>query len=474
MTLTRPAWSVTIASPGLWSYTITAGDPPFGGDLEFVPPLVAGFAFDADQLPAPVAPDSLQFRLFARNAAALPALIEGQLLTFELVRPTDTDPIGYMRTLLRITDLAATIDRLPAVYVDVTATDTLAALRATQIDATLPLQSRADRLAAIADAAGVRISHQLPTETAILAPLAIEQASAGDTAQVALNVDPWDVLRPAGTDDARAYQVQQLDPDAKLGTTLYEFYLDVDTVRLAERTDLPTADAYGALLQADWIDLSPTWRRGKESRPNKSIATGLENPADPQPLTATAVHRSLIAAYGESSRTIETQAWQTDTLATTARLALPQAADATSAWAVDELTVDTERLDDDELDAIAPMFVPHLDGSGSAAPPASVHVLGVPADLSLGQIAGRVTQARFTIEAGRLTIAPRILPGVPRAVDAVTYAGWRASVLAGATYADVDPAITYAQAKLARVATPPGFHPASDTFPSLALYPTED
>lgn len=475
MTLERPAWSVTIASvrAPVWSYTVTAGDDPFGGDLELVPPLVAGFAFDADQLPAPIAPDTLQFRLFARNTAALPPLIEGQILTFELVRPTADAPIPYLRTILRVTDLQAQLDRLPAIYVDVTAVDVLAEFRGRKITRSLPLQSRADRLLAIASAVGARIDHDLPGEGTILAPLELTEASAGDTAQDALNIDPWDVLRPANLGESRAYRVVQLDPDAKLEYALFEFYREAGIVYLADRDDLPPADAYGLVLRADWIDLSPTWRRGKEARTNKAIATGLENPANPQPLTAAVQHTPLVRAWGESARTIATQAWQTAVLEQVARRALPQAADATPAWAVDEMTIDTTRLDDDELDAIAPMFVPQIDGTGSAAAPSSVAVLGVPADLSLGRIAGRITQARFTIDAGDLTIAVRVLPGVPRSTQAVTYAQWRASDLSDATYADVDPSITYAQAKLARLAPGPGFYPSSDTHPSDELFPTE-
>lgn len=473
MSLTRPAWSVTIAAPGHWSYTITQGDDPFGGDLEFVPPLVAGVAFDGDQLPAPIAPVSLQFRLLVRHTAALPSpLIEGQLLTFTLERPTEDHSAPYVQSVMRISDLEATIDRRARVWVDVTAVDVLATFRGRRIDASLPRQTLAERLERVAREAGFAILHDLPSDPGVLAPLELEQQSAGDTAQTALNVDPWMVLVPAGPDTPTALRVVQLDPEARFEHALLEFVRERGRVELRDRDDLPATDKYGVVLNADWIDLSPTWRRGKESRPNKAIANGVEDPAHPQPSTAAAEHKPLVTAYGESALTVDTHLYETARLEQTARRALPQRADLTSAWAVDSLTLVPERMDDDQLDHLAPMFVPHADGSGSAAPPATVAVRGVPEDLSLGRIAGRVTRVDFTIDGGDLTIVPRLLPAVPRSPETPSYAQWRAdAAFAAATYSadDVDPAITYAEAKLARL---PGGDVPPDPEPEWVLQVT--
>lgn len=474
MTLARPAWSVTIAAPGLWTYTITQGDDPFGGDLEFVPPLVAGFAFDNEQLPSPVAPDTLQFRLFARNTAALPELIEGQVLTFVLERPLLSGAASYMSSIMRITDLSATVDRLPAVYVDVTAVDILAALRSRSTSVELALQRRRDRIDDLAAVAGVRVDHDLPPEPPVLAPLVLDGKSVGDTMQTALNASPWDVLRPATLDDPNRYRVVHLDPDAKLEHALYDFTLTGEILGVVDRVDLPASDAHGAILQAAWIDLSPQWRRGKESRVNKWTATGVENPAATQPTTAAAEHRSLVRAYGESAASTETHLWETSRLAATARAALPQQADAVASWAVDELTVDVARMTDEQLDELAPKLTIQLDDSGSVSPPSAVAVVGIPATVSLGRIAGRITAARFQLDVGgRLKITPRILPGVPRSPETPSYAEFRASQFSGVTYADVDPDLSYAVAKLARIPVPPGFYPGPHTYPSDHLIPTK-
>lgn len=496
MTLTRPAYEVTVENlDNPWTSTVEAGetaDPDAG--VWLADGLEMGWAFESQILPCQLEPETVTFAILADGIANLPTFAVGDRVAIDLVRPTDTDPIPYMRFAGRVTDAdLVTVAKTDRVMLKLTATDPtaeLAQFRDPNEDATFgtgsPIYfSHAFTVTRIAHA---RVwVHPLPAQftyegfqyTALNEPL-IESTekllNAGldpddgfpvqryvkDT--IAWDYFPFDYLPPITS--PWSYYLAQWQP-ALSGAlpALFEYVADATDADMVTTqfvaTGIPDPDGAVLLVDAEVLADAPTWGRNRTVAPNTVgvIGRSEEDPYD-EMVAEYAIDQAAVDRFGVIGREpIKAHVRQGEAQEFADRYLDLYPVNSPDKWQLQTAEILTHTMDDATLDAYAPMFWTEREPTpGLMGRRVVLHNVDPDVDPTGGFSIYHIAGASFSCSGGKLTITPElvpaILPGTLGATAGPTFDGFDASAFTGATYKDqggstdyIDPALTFDRAK---------------------------
>lgn len=506
MALERPAFEATIENlDTAWTQTVAAGDtynPVDGAWLSDGLQLSWRFA---DIPPAQLEPEIAQFEILADGIANLPTFELGDRITIDLVRPTDTDPIRYMKFSGRITDTDLTTDAgAGRVMLSLTAADPTSELNQVVRDpagpggtfittdyylwwyyakevlfaiaartltptATIPWDATGNLLVLFAPNrnTGEYLSRLLPmglldpTETSYPVSRYLEDGDGwyySPLVELSLGYPvpitcPW-FYYLAEWNDALDADLPALFKYAWSAT-------DADQVTTIDNPSEPDADGSVTLLDACLVEDLASWTRDRSSAPNEVGVIG-HDVTDPYP-DAPAQYATDVAAvdrYGAQPKVLQAETGEVGAGRLAQELLERYPVNSADVWQLKNLTVRTDVMDDETLDTYAPLFwterypVPGVMGRRIV-----LHSVGDDVDPTGGFSVFHLAGATFACQDGRLVITPELAPApLTREMGKTagpTYDAFGASAFGAAKYHDqggttdyIAPGLTYDRAKL--------------------------
>jgi hypothetical protein len=511
MTLTRPAYEITVENlDNPWTMTVTQGVAPGDSDVVWLADgLELGWAFDGPP-PAQLEPEVAQFVILAKGIANLPTFTEGDRVRILLQRPTLADPITYMDFTGRITDADLTTAAVKGrVLLEVTAVDPTSELSheadytggtiemdptyfawggniwgqdfaAYYLEEVVPANPPIDPAKyrwwdAPTVAPPKQAMNTAEFITRILPPTLMAPSGEGSMAVQRYVVDEltgpeWQLFTPSGgISSPWRYFLAQWRPEPDGGTlpTLFEYVwdpADADRVTI-ERipVDLP-ADPAVIPLDARYVPDEAEWTKDRTTAPNRINVTGTryidaQNVVEASPGVAT--DQAALERYGAITRTVETFTRHTSLSALAAKYLSMMPANAADAWMLEDTTIKTHLMDDDTLDAYAPLFwTPREPVPGIMGKPVLLYGVDSDVDPTGGYLFAHLAGVTFKVEGGKLAIIPELVPALAPPLggltsDSPTYDEFGASAFGAAKYKDpggggdyMDPTLTYDRAKL--------------------------
>lgn len=502
MTLTRPAYQVTVGSYSKgWEYTVTAGelvdelnplDPDYA-PVQLVDGLRLTWGYDPQQYIGQLVPATCSFALVAPSYE-LPLVDPGDHVWIHLDRPGPgvDELIPYVHLDGVLADdpvVTPTGDEARGVMLSMIATDLVVSIAEVLIDDPNPWPIEGivfDRLPRIATIGGFNIAlHPLYNLATALGVVTVSNRAAlglvGDVLgslyqggqQLVLRAvrEPYTDLPDAGDmyvgDETSpvTFLLDRLGVEARMQTpyqltTIGGVYDIAGTYTSKERRagNLSELDG-GVIIDACDLERDPTsWRKSRADATNQVKLVGLDAAGNEASIVDG--YPDLIKTHGANTRVVQTQAYVTDPALNTDEafgVYLPDRTAAVPSWSIDSFVLRTKHMSDAELDDYAPRFYPHVQGrdlttAGLLQIPLAI--LGIapgytPVDPggSSGyghgdpvDVQGTLIGATFTISKGELTIAGAVRNEVLRpAVDV------ESSVVDGAlTYAELAGSPTYA------------------------------
>lgn len=508
MSLTRPAFEVTVENlDNPWTSTIAAGATPDPLDGAW---LADGFelqwAFEKLPLPSQLEPETAKFGILADGMANLPRFELGDRVLIDLVRPTLTDPIRYMRFGGRITDSNLVTDAVTGrVLLSLIATDPTAEIA--QLDYDTPTEFPFDSSVAVESA--FRSAHK--ARSGALVVYSTNPPQFDDLAQVVYGKDDvtaYDAisrLLAAGLNETpgEGFPIQRYATVADMigagwfylynpptgyplmtdYTYPWAFYLcpwnrdltaplpalfeyefsatDPDQVTTDRNATDPDPDGSVILLDAEHLLNRPSWKRDRSMAPNIVSVIGHQT-LDPFDDAAPVIATDSLAQerFGPIARPpILADTTEAGAAILAERYLELMPANSADAWQLRDPSIPTHLMDDATLDDYAPLFwterAPTIETMGRLI---ALYDVEDDVDPSGGISFYDLAGATFSCSGGKLTITPDLVPAPGPATAGYsagpTYDAFGASAFGNATYHDqggstdyLDPTLTYDRAK---------------------------